>query len=124
MSCDQVSSSDQLRRLEAAGRLDPSRRRPPPPPRPLQNRIGAPCGADAALPSLDLTCRACDVHAAMGSHSGERNRVPLRGPVAVVAGLVVSFWVVGYPAATGRGDFDWNAATAAATAYGTLALAL
>jgi hypothetical protein len=50
------------------------------------------------------------------------------GPVLVVAGLVVSFWLVGHLAAPGPTSdwdaFDWGAATAAATAYGTLALAL
>jgi hypothetical protein len=49
--------------------------------------------------------------------------------VAAVVGLVLVSWLVGHLAATGalRWDwdaFDWVAATAAATAYGTLALAL
>jgi hypothetical protein len=60
----------------------------------------------------------------MGSQSRKRSALPPRGSVAVVAGLIASFWVVGYLAASGRGNFDWIAATAAATGYGTLALAL
>jgi hypothetical protein len=49
-------------------------------------------------------------------------------PSALVAGLVVAFWLVGHFAAGGKpsdwDSFDWAAATGAATAYGTLALAL
>jgi hypothetical protein len=45
-------------------------------------------------------------------------------PLLVALGLVAAFWLVGHLAATGTSTFDWNAAAAAATAYGTLALAL
>jgi hypothetical protein len=46
---------------------------------------------------------------------------PAGGAIAV--GIAPAFWVVGYLAG-GRHGFDWNAAAAAATAYGTFALAL
>jgi hypothetical protein len=47
-------------------------------------------------------------------------------PTTTVVGLVVVFWLVGHLAARGHAlaAFDWLAAVGAATAYGTLALAL
>jgi hypothetical protein len=41
--------------------------------------------------------------------------------LGVVAGGLFVSWIIGHFAAGSHG-FDWNAATAAATAYGTLAL--
>src|SRR5262249_12449485 len=64
------------------------------------------------------TSSAASVSAGMKESSKRRARF---WPYAIV-GLVVVSGVIGWLAADGE-NFDWIAATAAATAYGTLALA-
>ncbi len=53
--------------------------------------------------------------------AGMKERAP--STIAVLVGLLAVFWLIGHFAAGGHGHFDWDAASAAATAYGTLALA-